>query len=73
YHVRRSLQCVTVSETRMRQTRYTEFMTLPDNDFVGRLWRTIKYEQCYPHTYASVPNPTPVAWLLEQQPTLLIA
>ena len=29
YHVRRTLQCVTVSETRMGRTRYTEFMTLP--------------------------------------------
>ena len=29
YHVRRALQCVTVSETRMGRTRYTEFMTLP--------------------------------------------
>src|SRR5690606_13220192 len=29
YHVRRTLQCVTVSETRMGRPRYTEFMTLP--------------------------------------------
>jgi len=29
YHVRRPLQRVTVSETRMGQPRYTEFMTLP--------------------------------------------
>ncbi|MCL1628157.1 hypothetical protein M3N55_05380, partial [Roseibaca sp. V10] len=29
HNVRGSLQCVTVSETRMGQTRYTKFMTLP--------------------------------------------
>ena len=29
YHVRRALQCVTVSETRMGQLRYTKFRTLP--------------------------------------------
>ena len=29
YHVRRALQCVNVSETRMGRTRYTEFRTLP--------------------------------------------
>ena len=29
YHVRGALQCVTTSETRMGQARYTEFMTLP--------------------------------------------
>jgi hypothetical protein len=29
YHVRGSLQCVTISETRMGRARYTEFMTLP--------------------------------------------
>src|SRR6056297_1623968 len=29
YHVRRTLQRVTVSETRMDRARYTEFMTLP--------------------------------------------
>ena len=29
YHVRRALQCVTISETRRGQTRYTEFRTLP--------------------------------------------
>lgn len=31
YHVRRALQRVTVSETRMGRPRYTEFMTLPAN------------------------------------------
>src|SRR6056297_3713961 len=29
YHVRRAIQCVTVSETRMGQPRYTKFRTLP--------------------------------------------
>jgi len=29
YHVRRAFQCLTVSETKMGQARYTEFMTLP--------------------------------------------
>ena len=31
YHVRRTLQCVTISETRMGQRRYTKFRTLPPN------------------------------------------
>ncbi|MET4128653.1 hypothetical protein ACSSV6_001699 [Roseovarius sp. MBR-38] len=30
YHVRRTLQRVTVTETRMARTSYTEFMTLPE-------------------------------------------
>jgi len=29
YHVRHTLQCVTMAETRMGQMPYTEFMTLP--------------------------------------------
>ena len=36
YHVRRTLQCVTVSETRMGRARYTEFMTLPQGPDCAR-------------------------------------
>jgi hypothetical protein len=35
HHVRGSLRCLTVSKTRMGQTRYTKFITLPDR-LVGR-------------------------------------
>jgi transposase InsO family protein len=27
-----------------------------DNNFVERLWRSVKYEEVYPKTYASVPE-----------------
>ena len=45
YHVQRTIQCVTVSETRMGQARYTDFMTLPSvlESLVARGLRGVEF------------------------------